>query len=170
MKDEAVKRLIKDLVILGCGIAFMIFITVGTGRMAGGFGIFAALMCSGFPFGWRWLSKVFISLSIYTAVIKFLLSVFLGWIACPVVLIKDVVDVIKAKKEEDEYLTALVMAQQSVPSQPSVTQTVQNAAQQPAAAAAPAPQPQVYRCPTCSGAVIKGEPTCKNCGTAFNWG
>lgn len=165
MKEDAVKQLIKDLVILGCGIAFMIFITVGTGSMAGGFGIFAAVMCSGFPFGWRWLSKIFISLNLYTVVIKFMLSVFLGWIACPVVLIKDVVDVIKAKKEEDDFLMSLVMAQQGAYG--AVQQPTEGvaAAQQTQAA----PQPQVYRCPTCSGAVTYGEPTCKGCGTVFNW-
>ena len=61
-------------------------------------------------------------------------------------------------------------AQQSVSSQIAVTQGGQGAVQQPAAAAVPAPQPQVYRCPTCSGTVVYGAPACKNCGTAFNWG
>lgn len=160
MKSEAVKRLVKDLVILGCGIAFMIFITLGTGSGGGGFGIFAALVCGGFPFGWRWLSKIFVSLSFYMVIIKFMLSVFLGWIACPIVLIKDILDLIKAKKEEDELLLAAVNAQQSTAG--IIQQTV--------AATPPSPQPQVYRCPNCGGSVIHGEPACKGCGTVFNWG
>lgn len=49
--------------------------------------------------------------------------------------------------------------------------TEQNIQSAPAfAPAAPVAQPQVYSCPTCNGAVYHGEPACKNCGTAFNWG
>lgn len=28
---------------------------------------------------------------------------------------------------------------------------------------------QIYSCPNCKGSVIYGEPSCKTCGTAFNW-
>ena len=169
MKSEAIKRLVKDLAILGCGIAFIIAMA-GVGGGVQGIEIFMACICGGFPFGWRWLSKIFISLSFYMLIVKFFLSVTLGWIACPIVLTKDIIELIKAKKAEDAYIASTVMSQQYVPSQPAVTQGVQGTVQQPAAAATPAPQPQVYRCPTCGGAVMYGEANCRGCGTAFNWG
>lgn len=142
MKKDARKKLVKDLLILMCGVAIVAIAAIGVGEdsdMAMLFGV----AVGGFPFGWRWLSKIFISLSPFMLLVKFVLSAFLGWIACPVVFIKDIVDLFKAKQVDDALNTSY--------------QNINNVV------------PQAYKCPNCEGQVAYGESKCGNCGTAFKW-
>lgn len=52
---------------------------------------------SGIPFGWRWLSKIFISLSLAMVFIKAILSLVLGFIALPITIVKDIIAVATAE-------------------------------------------------------------------------
>ncbi len=96
MKDEMKKQLIKDIVIavIAWIVASIVFIALANTGV--GMGIFAGFFCAGVPFGWRWMSKVFTAISLYTIAIKAVLSIFLGWIALPIIIIKDIVAFVKA--------------------------------------------------------------------------
>lgn len=97
MKEEMRGRLIKDIVIavIAWIVAAIVFTALaGTGV---GMGILSGFMCAGIPFGWRWTSKIFTAVSFYTIAIKALLSIFLGWIALPVIIIKDIIALVKAQ-------------------------------------------------------------------------
>ncbi len=91
MKQELKKQLIKDIVI---AIVAWIISAIIMGAIAGD-GFFVAILlgfaCAGIPFGWKWLSSLFVALNLYTVVFKFILAVLLGFIALPVVIIKDIV-------------------------------------------------------------------------------
>lgn len=89
-KREARNRLIKDgiLAVVAwalCGVLFAMLTPMG------GYGFIISIICAGIPFGWRWLSKIITAMSFFGIVIKILLSVFIGWIAIFVVLIKDII-------------------------------------------------------------------------------
>lgn len=97
MKEEMRGRLIKDIVIavIAWIVAAIVFIALAdTGVVLG---ILTGFMCAGIPFGWRWTSKIFTAISLYTIAIKALLSIFLGWIALPVIIIKDIIALVKAQ-------------------------------------------------------------------------
>ncbi len=96
MKEEMKKQLIKDIVIavIAWIVASIVFIALANTGV--GMGIFAGFFCAGVPFGWRWMSKVFTAISLYTIAIKAVLSIFLGWIALPIIIIKDIVAFVKA--------------------------------------------------------------------------
>ena len=70
--------------------------------MSGGMGIFLAYCIAGIPSGWRWASHIITAVSGKGILIKLLISVFLGWVAVPVMFIKDIVNVIKYAKEPVE--------------------------------------------------------------------
>lgn len=91
MREEYRIQLVKDCVT--AGIAWVIMAVVFAALVNAGVigGIILGFMCAGIPFGWRWLSNIFTAISFYTIAIKFLLAIFLGWIALPVVIIKDVI-------------------------------------------------------------------------------
>ena len=96
MKREARGRLIKDLILaivawLGFGI---LFYYIGD---LGGAGFIVSVFLAGVPFGWRWMSKIFVALSFATFMIKLILSMVLGWLAIFVVLIKDIIDLVSAE-------------------------------------------------------------------------
>lgn len=95
-KKESKKILIKDIIIILVAFVCSTAVVVGMGEdmyMA----VLAGVFFSGIPFGWRWLSKVFISLGWFMVLVKLTLSIILGWIALPVVLIKDIVVCVKAE-------------------------------------------------------------------------
>lgn len=89
MKNQLKKQLIKDLIILGISwtVFGILFSMDGSVLM----GVISGFMCAGFPFGWRWTSKIFTALSFYTVIMKVLISIFAGWIAAPIIIIKDIV-------------------------------------------------------------------------------
>ncbi|MBQ6421114.1 MAG: hypothetical protein IJK02_08590 [Clostridia bacterium] len=98
MKAEAGKRLIKDVI-----IAAIALVIGGALFMAAletkdiGVGLVGGFIAAGFPFGWRWMSKVFTAVGFYTIIIKGLLALLLGWVAIFVVFIGDAVSFAKAK-------------------------------------------------------------------------
>ena len=91
-KQEMKKILIKDIII--AVVAYIIGAIVFT-YAADGF-IVAGLVCgfvaAGIPFGWKWLNNIFISFSLYTVAIKAILSLFVGIVALPVIIIKDIIN------------------------------------------------------------------------------
>lgn len=96
MKREAKFQLIKDLILavvawLLCGLVFAFLTPMG------GIGFIISVLCAGVPFGWRWTSKIFSAFSFYTIVIKFVLSILLGWLAIFVVIIKDIINFVNAE-------------------------------------------------------------------------
>ena len=96
MKREAKGRLIKDIII--AVVSWLVFgIVFAYGCGIGGFGFLVSLVMAGVPFGWKWMSKVFVALSFNTIVVKFFLSMFIGWFAIFVVIIKDIVDLSNAE-------------------------------------------------------------------------
>lgn len=97
MKELMKKQLIKDIVIAVVAWAVMAIVFIALAENGIGLGIFAGFMCAGLPFGWRWMSKVIVSVSLYGIVIKAVASIFLGWIALPIIIIKDIIDFVKAE-------------------------------------------------------------------------
>jgi len=96
MKEEMKHQLIKDITV--AAIAWVVVsILMGVIGDAGLFGgIFIGFFCAGVPFGWRWLSNLYTALSLQAVAIKAILAILLGWIALPVVIIKDVVNYVNA--------------------------------------------------------------------------
>ena len=90
------KKLLKDLftVAIGFGIMF-VFVS-----MASGFGNLSSVdyvgcwMGSGVVFGWRIANSIITATGLISLLIKFVLSVFLGVFAAPVVLVKDIVSAV----------------------------------------------------------------------------
>ena len=97
MKTEAKAQLIKHIVfaVIAWIVAAVLFISLAGAGV--GFGILMGFLCAGVPFAWKWLSNIFVAVSITSIAIKALLSVFLGWIAFPVTIIKDVIAVATAE-------------------------------------------------------------------------
>ncbi len=90
-KSEAKLMLIKDitLAVIAWIVGSVLF------AMTSGMGIFCiipGLFVAGVPFGWRWLSNIFVAVSLQGIVAKLLGAIFLGWIAIFVVLIRDIID------------------------------------------------------------------------------
>ncbi|MBR2715126.1 MAG: hypothetical protein IKB73_02835 [Ruminococcus sp.] len=96
MKREARGRLIKDVIL--AVVAWLIFgLLLSSIGELGGVGFIVSIFLAGVPFGWRWMSKIFVALSFTTIMIKLILSMVLGWLAIFVVLIKDVIDYLSAE-------------------------------------------------------------------------
>lgn len=91
MKAEAKSQLIKHLVFAGLAWIVAAILFIGMAGSGTGLGILAGFACAGVPFAWKWLSNIFVAVSVTSVAIKALLSVILGWIAFPVTIIKDVV-------------------------------------------------------------------------------
>lgn len=95
MKVVYKTQLIKDIIIagiawaVGFGVAFSEFYEDGVAGFF--FAFMIGLIVAGVPFGWRWLSNIFSTLSFYMIAIKGVLSLFLGWIALPIVIVKDII-------------------------------------------------------------------------------
>ena len=94
MKVEARNKLIKDilLAVVSWGI-FSILLYKEAGIAA----LLIALVFAGLPFGWRWMSKVFIAISPISIMVKLMLSIFLGCIAIFVVIIGDIIAYVQAE-------------------------------------------------------------------------
>ncbi len=97
MKEEAKMILIKDIV-----IAVVAWIVGGTiiCLTSGGFGsggLIAGIVFAGVPFGWRWLSNAFTATSMIVFSLKFIFSIFIGWIAIFIIIIKDVITYVVAE-------------------------------------------------------------------------
>ena len=97
MKMEAKNQLIKHLVCALIAWIAAAALFIGMAEASVGLGIVTGFMCAGVPFAWKWLSNIFVAVSITSIAIKALLSVFLGWIAFPVTIIKDVIAVATAE-------------------------------------------------------------------------
>ena len=97
MKAEAKNQLVKHLVFAAIAWTVAAFLFIGLAGSGVGLGIMMGFMCAGVPFAWKWLTNIFVAVSITGIAIKALLSVFLGWIAFPVIIIKDVVAVTTAE-------------------------------------------------------------------------
>ena len=100
MKREAIKRLIKDVLI----VLLTYLITYGIFSVSGDEGDLAAraiipYLIAALPMGWRWSSKVVHAISIQGILLKATFSVFLGFIAVPVVIISDIIRVLVTKDE-----------------------------------------------------------------------
>ena len=98
MRSKAKATLIKDIIL--AVVSWLVFGIVfsSVGELGGG-GFIVSVFMAGVPFGWRWMSNIFVALSFSTLMIKFLLSMILGWLAIFVVIIGDVIDL----KNEEEY-------------------------------------------------------------------
>lgn len=94
MKTEAKKTLIKDIIFVV--VTWIIGTVFFANQLDASLAVSAipGLFISGIPFGWRWLSKIFISLSLPMVFIKAILSLVLGFIALPVTIIKDIIDIV----------------------------------------------------------------------------
>ena len=97
MKAEAKSQLIKHIVFAAIACAVAAFLFIGLAGIGVVLGIIMGIMCAGVPFAWKWLSNLFVAVSLASIAIKALLSVILGWIAFPVTIIKDVVAVYTAE-------------------------------------------------------------------------
>ena len=98
MKKTAMHPLIKDLltiVILG-GITLFIDNAAGGGT---GMGTFLCFAITGIPFGWRWANKMFVAVTFKGFILKVLWAALLGCVAIFVVVIRDLIDFIKSRKE-----------------------------------------------------------------------
>ena len=97
MKAEMKHQLTKDIVVAVVAVVVM-SILFGT---AAGNGVFGSLVlgfcCAGIPFGWRWISNIITAMSLTGLALKFVFSIMLGWIALPVVIIKDIVNYVNAE-------------------------------------------------------------------------
>lgn len=92
MKSEARKILIKDLIIVLIAITIGFVFSVSQGGLESWpGGILIGFVFAGIPFGWRWLNNIFVAMSLFMILVKFFGALVLGWIALPIVLIKDIV-------------------------------------------------------------------------------
>lgn len=105
MKRNAVGTLIKDIIlaVVAWGICALLINgmwgvdvggTLNTGTVYG-----LATFFAGVPFGWRWASNIITALTPKGIVIKFVISMILGWLAIFVVIIGDIIRCIAAKAE-----------------------------------------------------------------------
>ncbi len=100
MKKEAIKRLVKDVLI----VLITYLITYGILSISGTEGDLALravvpYLIAALPMGWRWSSKVIHAVSIQGVLLKAVFSIFLGFIAVPVVIISDIIRVLVTKDE-----------------------------------------------------------------------
>lgn len=97
MKNNAISRLVKDLILAAIAIviAVVIFKTFELSILSA-----VALFVPGLPFGWRWASKLITAVTMQGLSTKIGIAMVLGWFAMPVVLISDVVRCIAATKKE----------------------------------------------------------------------
>ena len=89
-------NLTKDLVTLV--IAWIIATTIFS-IVAGGLDLgllIAGLILASFPFGWRWASHIITAVGPISLLIKFMMAYFLGFIAAPVTIIKDILEAKRA--------------------------------------------------------------------------
>lgn len=108
-KKQASNQLVKDIILAVAAtviIAIIATLSMGTDVLGG---IFIGIFLSGIPFGWRWLSKVITAIGLVAIIAKFLGSILLGWVALPIVIVKDIIQLAVAAKNEKNG-TAIVEA------------------------------------------------------------
>ena len=104
---QTTKTLIKDVIFMSIPWTIGIIWAVS---MTGGFDfafLIAGAVFAGIPFGWRWLSNIITAIGLWGILIKGFGAMVLGWIALPVVMTKDIVAFVRARKEDKtEYVLA----------------------------------------------------------------
>ena len=106
MKKKAIITLVKDVVIFG--VAFAILYAIFTNEsfmgaeVSSGLGKFLAYCVAGIPCGWRWASHLLTAISGKGILIKLVIAIILGWLAVPVMFIKDIINLIKSLKAPAE--------------------------------------------------------------------
>lgn len=100
-KSEARKKFIKDLITLAIGIVVggVIGINAIPGDKAVAFIMFG-LFLGGIPLGWKFASHIITAVSLIGIIGKLFISLVLGWIAAPITLIKDIVSLVVASKND----------------------------------------------------------------------
>lgn len=99
-KKQATNRLVKDIITAIAAIAVIAVITIAFMEMDVLGGIVISFLLAGIPFGWRWLSKVFTALGFLAIVAKLFGAILLGWLALPIILTKDIIQLAVAAKNE----------------------------------------------------------------------
>ena len=88
------KKLLKDLSRIAIGFCIMfLFVRLSSGPLNEA-DYFGCWLCSGVAIGWHISDNVFRAYGLVSLLIKFLLSVFIGVFATPVILLKDIFDVV----------------------------------------------------------------------------
>lgn len=92
---STINKLLKDLarIAIGFGIMF-IFVRISSGGPLDGPDYFGCWLCSGVAIGWSISDNIFRAYGLVSLLIKFLLSVLIGVFATPVILLKDIFNVI----------------------------------------------------------------------------
>ncbi len=106
MKKKAIFTLVKDVVIFG--VAFAILYSIFSNEnvlgadISSGAAKFLSYCVAGIPCGWRWASHLLTAISGKGILLKLVISVVLGWLAVPVMFIKDIINLIKSLKSPTE--------------------------------------------------------------------
>ena len=100
-KSEARKKFIKDLITLVIGIVIggILGINAIPGDKAVAFIMFG-LFLGGIPLGWKFASHIITAVSLIGIIGKLFISLVLGWIAAPITVIKDIVSLVVASKND----------------------------------------------------------------------
>lgn len=100
MKKLPKHPLIKDLLIIVILGGFMLFMAnaLNDGNPPA-IDLFLCFAITGIPFGWKWANKLFVALTFKGFVLKVVWAACLGCVAIFVVVIRDLVDFIKCRKE-----------------------------------------------------------------------
>ena len=100
-KSEAREKFIKDLITLVIGIVVggIIGINAIPGDKAVAFIMFG-LFLGGIPLGWKFASHIITAVSLIGIIGKLFISLVLGWIAAPITVIKDIVSLFVASKND----------------------------------------------------------------------
>lgn len=100
-KSEAKKKFIKDLITLVIGIVVggIIGINAIPGDKAVAFIMFG-LFLGGIPLGWKFASHIITAVSLIGIIGKLFISLVLGWIVAPITVIKDIVSLVVASKND----------------------------------------------------------------------
>ena len=99
-KKQATNQLVKDIATAIVAIAVIAIIAVTWMDQDFSGGIIIGFFLSGIPFGWRWLSKIFTALGFLAIVAKLFGAILLGWVALPIVLVKDIIQLVVAAENE----------------------------------------------------------------------
>lgn len=99
-KGFYIKKLIWQTIAIGIGCEF--FVSQGD---VSGMPILLLILCgmclAGVPSGWQIMTKVFgYGLNLYTLAIKFILSLIVGMVAFPIMLVRNIIGLILAIKNE----------------------------------------------------------------------
>ena len=106
LKESARKILVGDVIKLlsawagGAAVFGLLFVCLDFGAAFSiGLGIFCGFIISSIPFGWRWVSSFFNARSPLGFIVKGLMSVSLGWVALPFIILKDILYLTDANKK-----------------------------------------------------------------------